>query len=124
MRNLPKREALPRAETQKWLNRLKPFFSEEPNISRFDASDYGGVAGYGLGFPDGWSGVKRGACPFTSSRGEGPFEHPELGSGYRPRKTGRPVQGCAGRWGGHAARSRIRTKPARISTFDGVPRQR
>jgi hypothetical protein len=38
MRNLPKRGALPRAETQKWLNRLKPFFSDEPNISRFDAS--------------------------------------------------------------------------------------
>src|SRR6266436_9742406 len=38
MRNLPKRGALPRAETQKWLNRLKPFFSDETNISRFDAS--------------------------------------------------------------------------------------
>jgi len=35
---LPKRRALRRAETQKWLNRLKPFFSDEPNISRFDVS--------------------------------------------------------------------------------------
>ena len=38
MRNLREREALRRAETQKWLNRLKPFFSDEPNISRFDVS--------------------------------------------------------------------------------------
>ncbi len=47
MRNLREKGALRRAETQKWPNRLKPFFSDEPNISRFDASDYAGVAGYG-----------------------------------------------------------------------------
>jgi hypothetical protein len=38
MRNLQERGALRRAETQKWPNRLKPFFSDEPNISRFDLS--------------------------------------------------------------------------------------
>src|SRR5262245_35576077 len=38
MRNLRERGALRRAETQKWANRLKPFFSDEPNISRFDAA--------------------------------------------------------------------------------------
>lgn len=31
-------EALHRPETPKWLNRLKPFFNDEPNISRFDVS--------------------------------------------------------------------------------------
>src|SRR5262249_54422722 len=38
MRNLRERGALRRAETQKWPNRLKPFSSDEPNISRFDLS--------------------------------------------------------------------------------------
>jgi hypothetical protein len=38
MRSLREREALRRAGTQKWLNRLKPLFSDEPNISRFDVS--------------------------------------------------------------------------------------
>ena len=35
MRNLREKGALRRAETQKWPNRLKPFFSNEPNISLF-----------------------------------------------------------------------------------------
>src|SRR5262249_54814026 len=38
MRNLRERGALRRAKTQKWPNRLKPFFRDEPNISRFDLS--------------------------------------------------------------------------------------
>src|SRR5262249_42091863 len=45
--NLPKTKEPRRPGTQKWPNRLKPFLSEKWNVTRFDASDYAGVAGYG-----------------------------------------------------------------------------
>ena len=40
MRNSWEKVALRPAETQNWLDRLKPCFSDHPNISRFDANDF------------------------------------------------------------------------------------